>query len=96
MWLDDQSHREEWWSHRFHQGGPTNLRTLSPEFGIDAKREELSILTDLVNPIASGLGLLHRPAIDPRDFSRPPVPDLAGPAPGSRRSRGRLGTVQSH
>ncbi len=45
-----------------------NLRTVSPEFGIDAKREELSILTDLVNPIASGLGVLHRPAIDPQDY----------------------------
>ncbi len=34
-------------------GGPANLRTVSLEFGIDAKREELSILTVLVNPIAS-------------------------------------------
>ncbi len=84
MWLDDQSHREEWKSHRFHQGGPTNLRTVNPEFGIDATREELSILTVLPNPIASGLGVLHRPAIDPQDFSRPRVPDPAGPAPGVR------------
>ncbi len=95
MWLDDQSHREEWWSLRFHQGGPTNLRTLSPEFGIDAKREELSILTVLPNPITSGLGVLHRQTIDPQDFSRPPAPDPAAPAPGLRRSRGRLGTVPS-
>ncbi len=95
MWLDDQSHREEWSSLRFHQGGPTNLRTLSPEFGIDAKRDELSILTVLPIPIASGPGVLHRPAIDPQDFSRPRVPDPAGPAPGLRRSRGRLGTVPS-
>ncbi len=96
MCLDDQSHREDWRSHRFHQGGPTNLRTVNPEFGIDAKREELSILTDLPNPIASGLGVLHRPAIDPQDFSRPPAPDPAAPAPGLRRSRGRPGTVRSH
>ncbi len=88
MWLDDQSHREDWRSHRFHQGGPTNLRTVNIEFSIDAKREDLSILTDLPNPIASGLGVLHRPAIDPQDFSRPRVPDPAGPAPGLRRSRG--------
>ncbi len=52
---------------------------MSPEFGIDAKREELSILTGLPNPIASGLGVLHRPAIDPQDFSRPRVPDPAVP-----------------
>ncbi len=95
MWLDDQSHREEWSSLRFHEGGPANLRTLSPEFGIDAKREELSILTELANPIASCLGVLHSPAIDPQDFSRPPSPDPAAPAPGLRRSRGRLGTVPS-
>ncbi len=73
-----------------------NLRTVSPEFGMDAKREELSILTVLPNPIASGLGQLHRPAIDPQDFSRPPAPDPAAPAPRLRRSRGRLGTVPSH
>ncbi len=63
---------------------------------MDAKREDLSILTDLPNPIASGLGGLHRPAIDPQDLSRPRVPDPAGPAPGLRRSRGRLGAVPSH
>ncbi len=96
MWLDDQSHREDWRSHRFHQGGPTNLRTVNPEFGIDATREELSILTVLPNPIASGLGVLHRPTIDPQDFSRPPAPDPAAPAPGLRHSRGRLGTVPPH
>ncbi len=74
MWLDEQSHREEWWSLRFHKGGPTNLRTLSPEFGIDAKREELSILTVLPNPIASGLGAWGRHAINPRDCARPRAP----------------------
>ncbi len=79
-----------------HQGGPPNLRTMSPEFGIDAKREELSILTGLPNPIASGLGVLRCPAIDPQDFLRPRVSDPAGPAPGSRRNRARLGTVPSH
>ncbi len=30
-----------------HLGGPVNLRTVSPEFGIDAKRKILSILTVL-------------------------------------------------
>jgi len=52
--------------------------------GIDAKREELSILTGLPNMIASGLGAWRRPAMDSPDFSRPPVPDPAGPAPGLR------------
>jgi hypothetical protein len=66
-----------------HQGGPPNLRTMSPEFGIDAKREELSILTGLPNPIASGFGVLHRPAIDPQNFSRPPAPESVASAPGS-------------
>ncbi len=79
-----------------HQGGPTNLHTLNLEFGIDAKREELSILTGLPIPIASGLGVLRCPAIDPQDISRPPAPDPVGPAPGSRRNRARLGTVPSH
>ncbi len=96
MWLDDQSHREEWWSLRFHKGGPTNLRTVSPEFGIDAKREELSILTVLSNPIASGLGVLHRPAIDSQVCSWSSVPEPASPAPWLRRNRGWLGTVRSH
>ena len=96
MWPVDQPHRGDWRSLRFRLGGPTNLRTVSPEFGIDAKREELSILTVLPNPIASGLGVLHRPTIDPQDFSRPPAPDPEGPAPGLRRNRSRLGTVPSH
>ncbi len=79
-----------------HKGGPTNLHTLSLEYGIDAKWEELSILTGLPNPIASGLGVLRCPAIDPQDISRPRVSDPAGAAPGLRRSRGRLGIARSH
>ena len=63
-----------------------NLHTVSLEFSIDAKREELSILTDLPNPIASGLAVLHRPAIDPQEFSQPRVPDPAG-------SRGRVAAL---
>ena len=51
MWLDDQSHRRIGGAFELHQGGPTNLRTVSLEFGIDAKREELSILTDLSNKL---------------------------------------------
>ena len=51
-----------------------------------AKREELSILTGLPNIIASGRGAWRRPAIDSQDFSRPPVQDPSGPAPGLRRT----------
>ncbi len=65
MWPVDQPHRGDWRSLRFRLGGPTNLRTVSPEFGIDAKREELSILTVLPIPIASSLGVWHRSAIGP-------------------------------
>ncbi len=74
MWLVDQSHRGDWRSHRYHLGGPTNLRTVSPEFGIDAKREELSILTVVPTPMASGLGAWGRHAINPPDCARPLAP----------------------
>ncbi len=56
MWLEDQPHRGDWRNLRFRLGGPTNLHAAHPEFAIDAKREELSNLTVLPNPIASGLG----------------------------------------
>ena len=65
MWPVDQPHQGDWRNLRFRLGGPTNLRTGSPEFGIDAKREELSILTVLPIPIASSLGVWHRSAIGP-------------------------------
>ncbi len=83
MWLDDQSHRGNGGAFELHQGGPTNFRIVSPKFNIEAKREELSVLTDLPNPIASGLGTLRRHPISPRHSARPLGPVSAVPAPGS-------------